>query len=1040
MRIARHFTEVGRSPYTGIRFRDAAPGSHAVAFPEHWSQQACDALEQSYLCVTGVPACLTYVPEEDVPHWLWRRAPDREALSALAEDQRAGGETSARQVFDRLAGAWTYCGWKCGYFDTEDDARAFFDEIRFMLCRQMAAPDALQWRSTGLYWAYGIAPRADGCCITDYRSGKLARATGEHLPPHGAFIQDVNGDATGAGGILDLWQREARLLMDGLDTASNVSRVPDGGGNGLLRHLRVGDGAASAVVGTGTATAGPVRMITVDAGHADAMAFAEAKTAQQRSSAALASGARLLDRQADAIRDACRNRRRKGATRPDRDPALRLAMRGARAARIPDGYTNRLKRLAMEDGGDGFLAFDGGCATDPLGAAAPSGLSRHVLRIPDGVLEQADGSQPPGAEAPDDAARLWRRLAEGAWTCGGTGILFDTAANRWNTCPQSGAIRSSAAGADYLFLDDTGCGRASLNLAAFAGAEGRFDTDGLAAAVRLWTVALDISVMMTAQPTARLATRSWEFRPLGLGVANLAGLLMTSGIAYDSPEGRGMCAGITALMTATAYVASAEMARELGRFPAFEANRDDMLKVVRRHRRAAMGRLPAGTARCPDGVLGRAGRRAWNRAAELGEAFGFRNAQVTLVSHGREGALVMACDGAGIEPGIALTRFERLPGGGWRKAINDAVPRALEALGYDREQIADMVRHVVGHGTLEKAPGVNHENLRRRGFGGEALARVEAALASALDIGFVFNRWILGEDFCLRMLGFKAQELDEDGFDMLAALGFGDTGIEAANAYCCGADTMEGAPHLVPGHLAVFDCPRPQGERGRRRLGAESLIRMMAAAQPFVSGAVGHAVTLPEQATVADCQAAFRLAWRLGLKIIILDRDGAGPDPWQASAPATQDNFAAATIDTAAALMSGDMPEAARAGNGFLVYQGGLANAAAAKKPAAGPAHAKTGNQAKTANQAKTNDRAKAPAPPAKTGMSQALAIARTARALACHDTADGGAAVNRTCSEGGRSGAAPAAKTLRRSAPDAAQRTASVPSSADAVVEQRQV
>ncbi len=987
-----------------------ADASAAVAVPAHWSPEACDILQQTCMRTTGVAACLTDVAEQNVPVWLWRRTPDREALARLPGIERMGGERSARQVFDRIAGAWTYCGWKCGYFDSEDDARAFFDEIRFMLCNRMAAPDATQWRSTGLYWAYGITPRRLAGCITDYRTGKVVRASGEHLPTHGAFIHDVNGDVAGEGGILDLWQREARLLGDGLDTASNVSSVADGGGQELLRHLRVGDSAAYAILNPSGPGAG--RMITVDADHPAAVAFARSKTAEQRRSAALASGSRLLDRQASAIRDACRKTPGKRDTRPRRNPALRLALHGARAARIPDRYADRLVRLAAQDGGAGFVAFDG----DPGGETFPagtSGASRHVVRIPDRVLSRISAQKPGTEESRNGAGELWHRLAEAAWSCGGTGILFETAADRWNTCPESGAIRSSAAGADYMFLDDTACGRAVLNLAAFGGDGQPFDGDGFAAAVRLWTVALDVSVMMTAMPTPRLAARSWEFRPLGLGVTNLAGLLMSSGIAYDSAEGRALCAAITALMTGTAYAVSAEMAQELGQFPSYRDNAESMLAVIRRHRRAAEERPPFEAGRGADAAPGRAARRAWDRALELGEAHGFRNAQVTLITSGRDIAMLMDCDGTGIGPDVEVTRFERLPGGGYRRVINRLVPRALEALGYDRSQIDAIVRHVVGHGTLETAPGVNHETLRRRGFDAKTLELVEDALDSALDIGFVFNPWTLGEPFCQRMLGFTRDQLDDAAFDVLAGIGFSTAAVQAANAYCCGTYTLEGAPHLAPEHLAVFDCPRRQGERGRRLLSTESQIRMMAAAQPFISGAVAHRVEVPKTASVKACRTAFRLAWRLGLKILVLDREDDELEPWAADTPAAADGFAEASIATAAAQASGDMPEATKARGGFLVYDGGRerAGSAADKAPEATP------------------------------GMSQALAIARTARELASRKTAsDGAHRVNRTCSEGGQEKTAPAAETPRRSASDAARSAASVPSSADAAVEQRQV
>ena len=998
--------------------------SVAGTFPSHWPDDACLTLAQDCFHKSGIAAHLTYVPEKDVPVWLWRRIPDRDSMASLPEDVRMTGETSARQVFDRVAGAWTYAGWKCGYFDGEKDARTFFDEIRFMLCHRFAAPDASQLRSAGLYWAYGIAQRDDGGCITDYSTGTVVRATGEHLPLHGTFIQGVGGDIAGEGGIFDLWQREARVLSCGLDTASNVSNMAAGRG-GLRSHLHVGDAAADAVLAAGAP--GGKRLVTVDAGHADAVGFAESKTADQYRRAALASGGRLLERQAGAIRDACRQPSPKRRAGPSRNPALRLALHGARAAQIPLAYADKLARLAAEGDGQGYLALDGGGAVGSRYPGAAERNTRHAVRMTDEVIVGSSKTR-------TGADRLLHRVAEAAWSCGGAGILFESAANLWNTCAASGTIRSVAAGADFMFLDDSACGRASLNLATFVcGEDDRlFDTDGFTAAVRLWTVALDISVAASAMPTPRLAARNWDFRPLGLGIANLSGLLMSAGTPYNSADGRAMCATIAALLTGTAYAVSAEMAQEMGGFPAFGRNRDAMLAVIRRHRRAAKGRAPFEELCCPDTALEKAARRAWDTAIAAGEVSGFRNAQVTLISRAGDGGMLTGCDGDGIEPQVAMTQFERLPGGGYRKVINPSVPDALRALGYDSDQIGEIVRYVLGHGTLKSAPGINHESLRRRGFDEEALERLEAALPTALDIRMAFNPWSLGETFCTRMLGFRAVDLEDDAFDMLAGLGFSNAGIEAADTYCCGADTLEGAPHLRPEHLAVFDCSYPQGAHGTRRLSTASRIAMLAAAQPFVSGAVGHRLALPGNASVGDCKAAFRLAWRLGLKILILDRDDAEPEAWETAALPGAAEFTEASVATAAALVAGDLPDSARVRGGFLIYDGDLADPGpTARRHVAGSEKgAPPADDGRQSNQ-----------PALSPGMSQALAIASATRALASRDAAESGASPNnRTCSDGGEEKTATAAETSRRSSQDAARSAASVPSSADAVVEQRQV
>ncbi|MEK7244397.1 MAG: vitamin B12-dependent ribonucleotide reductase, partial [Pseudomonadota bacterium] len=395
-------------------------------------------------------------------------------------------------------------------------------------------------------------------------------------------------------------------------------------------------------------------------------------------------------------------------------------------------------------------------------------------------------------------------------------------------------------------LEDTACNLASLNLLPFQGPGGTFDVARFEHAVRLWTLTLEISVMMAQFPSARIAELSYEFRTLGLGFANIGGYLMAAGIPYDSSEGRAICASISALMTGTAYAASAEMAGEMGAFSRFEANREAMLRVMRNHRRAAHGAnggheglsvlpVPLKAGDCSDPELAQAARMAWDRALELGQAHGFRNAQVSVIAPTGTIGLVMDCDTTGIEPDFALVKYKRLAGGGYFKIINRTVPRALKVLGYAEDEIGEIVRYAVGHGTLKGAPGVTHEILRAHGFTDDALARIEGALAGAFDIRFVFNKWLLGEEFCTGVLKIDPRRLGELDFDMLAALGFAKADVEAANTYVCGAMTLEGAPFLKPQHLPVFDCASPCGRTGKRSLSVESHIRMMAASQPFIS-------------------------------------------------------------------------------------------------------------------------------------------------------------------------------------------------------------
>jgi ribonucleoside-diphosphate reductase alpha chain len=436
-----------------------------------------------------------------------------------------------------------------------------------------------------------------------------------------------------------------------------------------------------------------------------------------------------------------------------------------------------------------------------------------------------------------------------------------------------------------MFLDDTACNLASLNLLTFRGPDGSFDIAGYEHAVRLWTIVLEISVLMAQFPSKEIAQLSHEFRTLGLGYANLGGLLMASGLSYDSAEGRALTGALTAIMTGVSYATSAEMAGELGAFPGYARNALGMLRVIRNHCRAAHGDssgyeelsvrpVPLDAANCPNAELVAAARKAWTRALELGETHGFRNAQATVVAPTGTIGLVMDCDTTGIEPDFALVKFKKLAGGGYFKIINRIVPEALKTLGYAPDEIEAIVRYAVGHGTLEEAPHVNHERLAGLGFTRDALQALEGALISAFDIKFAFNKWTLGEEFCIAALGFTAEQLVDPGFDMLAELGFTKAQIDAANTYCCGAMTLEGAPHLKAEHLPVFDCANPCGRIGTRFLSVESHIRMMAAAQPFISGAISKTINMPNAATVEECKEAYKLSWALGLKANALYRDG----------------------------------------------------------------------------------------------------------------------------------------------------------------------
>ncbi len=913
MRIQRRFTREGESPYEGIAFRTASSeirnpdgssvfSAEDVEVPSSWSQVATDVLAQKYFRKAGIPAQLRVIAEDSVPGWLWRHEADLSSLQSLAEEDRYIGEVSARQVFDRLAGTWTYWGWKSGYFDGEADARAYYDEMRFMLARQMGAPNSPQWFNTGLHWAYGIEGPGQGHHYVDHRTGELTESTSayEHPQPHACFIQSVSDDLVNENGIMELWVREARLFKYGSGTGTNFSALRgegetlSGGGrsSGLMSFLKIGDRAAGAIKSGGT-TRRAAKMVVVDIDHPDIEDYINWKAGEEQKVAALVAGSKLCNQHLNSIMLACHDDDGEAALDHKKNNDLKRAIRDARRAMIPESYIQRVVQFAEQGFKQiEFRTFDTDWESEAYRTVSGQN-SNNSVRVTNAFIEavendadwtlyrRVDGKPAKTLKAND----LWDQIAHAAWASADPGIQFHTTINDWHTCPNSGSITASNPCSEYMFLDDTACNLASLNLMALRGPDGLIDVPALEHAVRLWTIALEISVVMAQFPSKEIARRSYEYRTLGLGYANLGGLIMASGLGYDSPEGRALCAAVTALITGGAYATSAEMAEELGAFPGYERNAEPMLRVIANHRRAAEGvaagyqgltvkPVPLDHSNCPQPEVSLAAAAVWDRALALGETHGYRNAQVTVVAPTGTIGLVMDCDTTGIEPDFALVKFKKLAGGGYFKIINGTVPEALGTLGYDDHRIDDISNYAVGFGTLKDVPAINHESLTAKGFTEEALDRLEEALASAFDIKFAFNKWTLGADFCTSTLGIDPHKLDEVGFDLLQELGFERVDIDLANIYCCGAMTLEGAPHLKREHLAVFDCANPCGRSGKRHLSVESHIRMMSAAQPFVSGAISKTINMPNTASVEQCKDAYMLSWRLGLKAIALYRDG----------------------------------------------------------------------------------------------------------------------------------------------------------------------
>ncbi|ASW06425.1 vitamin B12-dependent ribonucleotide reductase [Rhizobium sp. 11515TR] len=916
MRIERRFTKAGQSPYADIEFRKATSeiknpdGSivfrlENIDVPAQFSQVAADILAQKYFRKAGVPAKLKKVEENDVPSFLWRSVPDDAAMKDLPKDQQSGSETDARQVFDRLAGTWTYWGWKGGYFSSEEDASAFRDELAYMLATQRVAPNSPQWFNTGMHWAYGIDGPGQGHYYVDPFTGKLTKSKSayEHPQPHACFIQSVEDDLVNEGGIMDLWVREARLFKYGSGTGSNFSMLRaegeklSGGGrsSGLMSFLKIGDRAAGAIKSGGT-TRRAAKMVVVDIDHPDIEDYINWKVKEEQKVAALVTGSKIVAKHLKAIMKATVNCEgdNNDCFDPAKNPALKREIRAAKKDQVPENYVQRVIQFARQGYTDlEFKTYD--TDWDSEAYLTVSGQnSNNSVSIKDDFLRAVENDGDWNLTARKDgkvvktlkARDLWESISYAAWASADPGLHFNTTMNDWHTSPAAGPIRASNPCSEYMFLDDTACNLASLNLMTFKdAATKRINIADYEHAVRLWTVVLEISVMMAQFPSRRIAELSYEYRTLGLGYANIGGLLMSSGIPYDSDEARAIAGSLTAIMTGIAYATSAEMASELGTFPMFKPNRENMLRVIRNHRRAAYGETsgyeslsvnPVALIHAdnPDQDLVAHAKAAWDKALELGEKHGYRNAQATVIAPTGTIGLVMDCDTTGIEPDFALVKFKKLAGGGYFKIINRAVPEALRTLGYSESQIAEIEAYAVGHGNLNQAPAINPSTLKAKGFTAEKVEAVNVALKSAFDIKFVFNQWTLGADFLKGTLKVSDEQMADMSFNLLDHLGFSKKDIEAANIHVCGAMTLEGAPFLKNEHLAVFDCANPCGKIGKRYLSVESHIRMMAAAQPFISGAISKTINMPNEATVEDCKNAYMLSWKLGLKANALYRDG----------------------------------------------------------------------------------------------------------------------------------------------------------------------
>ncbi len=893
-----------------------------VVVPESWSQVSTDIIAQKYFRKAGVPAETKKVKEKGVPKWLQRSVSDEKAMKDLDEGERYGSEHDSRQVFNRLAGCWTYWGWKHDYFDSEDDAKIFYDELCYMLANQMAAPNSPQWFNTGLHWAYGINGPSQGHYYVDGKTGELKRSEDAytHPQPHACFIQSIKDDLVNEGGIMDLWVREARLFKYGSGTGSNFSKIRgegeplSGGGksSGLMSFLKIGDKAAGAIKSGGT-TRRAAKMVTLDLDHPDIEEYVTWKVREEQKVASMVSGSKILENHLKKIIRLCNKpievdgRTFNGAVSRDplKNKELGKAIKEAKDDKVPLNYIERVVQLAAQGFTDlKFDTYDTDWDSEAYNTVSGQN-SNNSVRVPNKFMQAVkedkewnlywrtekrdaaeEGREPDPCKSMP-ARELWDDIAYAAWSCADPGAQYHDTINEWHTCPEDGPINASNPCSEYMFLDNTACNLASLNLMKYFKTDEcrEFDVEALRNASRLWTVVLEISVLMAQFPSKEIADLSYLYRTLGLGYANLGAALMVQGVPYDSPKGCAIAGSLTSIMHMGAYATSAELASELGTFERYEANKEHMLRVLRNHKRAAYNVDPdeyegltikpmgIDANECPDYLL-KAAREESDRAVEMGEEHGYRNAQVTVIAPTGTIGLVMDCDTTGIEPDFALVKFKKLAGGGYFKIINQCVPRALTNLGYSAKEMDEIINYAKGYGTLDDCPHINEESLRELGFGDSQLEAIEEALPSSFDIKFAFNQWTLGEDFCKEELNLTEDQLSNPQFDMLKHLGFSNKEIQEANDYVCGTMTVEGAPHLKDEHLPVFDCANRCGRIGTRYIKPGGHIRMMAAAQPFISGAISKTINLPNEATVNDFKDAYMESWELMLKANALYRDG----------------------------------------------------------------------------------------------------------------------------------------------------------------------
>lgn len=893
MKIQRRFTKAGTGVYDRFEYELRSsvlrnPNGTVVfeqdniEVPKQWSQVATDILAQKYFRKTGVPQF------------------NADGTPVLNEDgsQVLGQETSMKQVAHRLAGAWQDWGKKYKYFDTDEDASAFYDELVYMILNQMAAPNSPQWFNTGLYWAYGIRGNKQGHFYVDPDTKELRQSQDAYSrpQPHACFIQSVSDDLINEGGIFDLALREARIFKYGSGTGSNFSNLRgsgehlSGGGysSGLMSFLKIFDRAAGAIKSGGT-TRRAAKMVIIDIDHPDIEEFIEWKAKEEEKVAALVAGSKINSVFLSAIVESAIAKGTDVHTNEELKGLIEKAIhRGVLTnyiyrvlSLVEQGFTNiNFDEFNTHYEGEAYITVSGQNSNNSV-RVTNDFMYAVVNDLDWDLVWRTNREKCRTVKARD----LWNKINMAAWKSADPGLQFDSTINEWHTCPQSGRINASNPCSEYMFLDDTACNLASINLVKFYDEnKGEFLVEDYRHAIKLWTMVLEISVLMAQFPSKPMAQLSYDFRTLGLGYANIGSLLMINGIPYDSPEALAYTGAVTSILTAESYATSALMAKEHGPFDKYQDNADDMLRVIRNHRKAAYNAKPEefesltitpmgiDPKYCPD-YLVKASKESWDNALALGEKHGYRNAQVTVLAPTGTIGLVMDCDTTGIEPDFAVVKFKKLSGGGYFKIVNQSVRKALVKLGYTEKQIIDIENYSKGNGTLKNCPTINWKKLKEKGFSDKNIETIEQQLGSAFDIKFVFNKWTLGED-TLKKLGLTDEQINSPYLNLLEAVGFTKDEIEKANDYVCGTMMLESAPHIKDEHLPVFDTANKCGKYGKRYIGYMAHVRIMAAAQPFVSGAISKTVNMPAEAKVADIGDVYIQSWKFMLKAIALYRDG----------------------------------------------------------------------------------------------------------------------------------------------------------------------